>query len=240
MAVLAIRLLAGGFWRVYPVFTAYIVTLWTESGVLFALTANQRLYGKAWVVSRVLVLVLEMFVVLSIFSRWTISFPGIGTFGRGLFAVLVAISLGLSLSTLPAMWSRGGWAVALRVTAMTSRFSSACFAFFLLLTIAFFSKFGGPVAPNLRRHSWSMAVFATANAISYFVLSTRAFRLTSFLLDAATLLALGYWIFAFRKSGELKPVTVADPSRWAVADAMNGQLLKLADAVTPRGVKKRK
>jgi hypothetical protein len=241
MAVLAIRLLAGGFWRAYPVFTLYIVTLWAESGVLYALSSNQRIYGKAWIVSRVLVLLLELLVVLSIFGRWTTSFPGIGAFGRGLLLVLIAVSLGLSLSTLPAVWSRGAWAAAYRVTAMTNRFSSACFAFFLLLTITFFSKFGGPVAPNLRRHSWSMAVFATANAVSYFILTTRSFRFTNLFLALVSLLALSYWIFAFRGSGEAQPVTPADPVRWAVADAMNVQLLKLADSVTltPRGVKKR-
>jgi hypothetical protein len=155
--------------------------------------------------------------------------------------VVTAVSVGFALSTLPITWSRGGWLAAYKMTAVTNRVSSACFASFLLLTIGFFSKFGGPVAPNLRRHSWAMAVFVTANAVSYFVLSTHHYKMANILLPAVSMAALGFWIFAFRKSGEAQPVTPPDPARWAVADAMNEQLVKLADSLTlsSRGVKKK-
>jgi hypothetical protein len=240
-AVLAIRLLATGFWRVYPAFTLYTVALWTESGILLAFAHDQRLYGHVWIFSRLIALLLEVAAVLSIFGRWTVSFPGIGVFGRSLLAVLTAVSVGLALSTVPVTWSKEGWRVAYKLMTITNRVSSACFACFLVLTIAFFSKFGGPVAANLKRHSWSMAVFVTANTVSYFLATSHMFELANIFLPSIAMAALGYWIFAFRKSGEAQPVTPADPGRWAVADAMNEQLLKLADSVTlsSRGVKKR-
>jgi hypothetical protein len=241
MAILAIRLIAGGFWRTYPAFTVYIVMLWLEAGVLLVLNGQQGLYGKVWIFSRPMVLVLEVLAVLSIFGRWTVSFPGIGKFGRSLLVVLAVVSLGLALSTVPVTASTNGWVTAYNATTVLNRVSSACFAFFLLLTIAFFSKFGGPVAANLKRHSWSMAVFVTANSISYFVASSHVFWLANMFLTVISIAALAFWIFAFRKSGEAQPITPADPARWAVADAMNEQLLKLADSVTlsSRGVKKR-
>lgn len=239
--ILAIRLIAGGFWRAYPAFTVYIVMLGAETGILMALNQQQDLYGRVWVFSRPVVLMLEVLAVLSIFGRWTVSFPGIGKFGRSLLIVLTTASIALALSTVPVTQSKDGWLTAYQMTTATNRLTSACFAFFLLFTIAFFSRFGGPVAANLKRHSWSMTVFVTANAVSYFFASSHVFWLANIFLTVISIAALAFWIFAFRTSGEAQPVTPADPARWAVADAMNEQLLKLADSVTlsPRGVKKR-
>jgi hypothetical protein len=241
-AILAVRLAVARLWRVYPAFTLYIISLLTESLVLSVFAAHQGVFGRIWVFSRLIVLPLEALVVLAIFARWTVSFPGIGAFGRGLLAVLTVVSVALALSTLPIGGSRDGWVVAYKLMTVANRVSNFCFASFLLLTIAFFSKFGGPVAPNLRRHSWCMAVFVSANTVSYFFVSTRMFRVANVLLPSISMAALVFWIFAFRKSGEVQPITRADPDQGAVADAMNEQLLKLADSIklSPRGVKKRK
>jgi hypothetical protein len=238
LGLLWIRLIASGLWKVYRAFSLYIFALLVESGLLLAIVRYPPMYRKVWVVSRLTILLLEVVVVLSIFGRWTASYPGIGAFGRRLVILLMAISIGLAASTLPVAWSVGPWSVALQLTAIVNRGINLCFAVFLLLTIGFFYKFGGPVAPNLKRHSWAMTAFVMANAVSYFVVSSHIFWLANILLPVVSLGALMFWILRLTKSGELQPVTAEDPEKFASAEAMNVQLQKLADSVTlsSRGV----
>jgi hypothetical protein len=234
--------MSSGLWKVYRAFSVYVFALFVESGLLLTLVRNPTMYGRVWVVSRLTILSLEVLVVLSIFGRWTASYRGIGAFGRRLVVVLMAVSIGLAASTLPVNWSIGGVALALQLTAIVNRGANFCFAAFLLLTIGFFYKFGGPVAPNLKRHSWAMTAYVSANVVSYFAMASHIFWLSNILLPVVSLATLAYWILAFRNSGEEQPTTTGDPEKWAVAEAMNEQLQKLADSVTlsPRGVTRKK
>jgi len=242
LGVLWIRLMSSGLWKVYRAFTVYVFALLVESGLLLTLVRNPEMYRRVWVVSRLTILLLETVVVLSIFGRWTGSYKGIGAFGRRLVVILMAVSVGLAFSTLPVSWSAKGWNVVAQLTTIANRGASFCFAAFLLLTIGFFYKFGGPVAPNLKRHSWAMTAYVSANVVSYFVMARHVFWLSNILFPVVSLATLAYWIFAFQTSGEEKPVTAANPERWAAAEAMNEQLQKLADSVTlsPRGVTRKK
>lgn len=236
--ILCVRLLVAGLQRPYAPLILYILAQWVQT-VLMAYCTTKRAYGQVWIISQVIVLILESGVVLSIFGRWTFSYPGIGTFGRSLLTVLMLIATGLSLATLPIAWSAGGWELAYQLTSLVNRVMNACFAFFLALTLGFFYKFGGPVAPNLAKYSWSMAALVSANAISYYILTLHVFLLANMLLPSVTLAALAFWIFAFRKAGEAQPVTASNEQEWAVAAAMNTELQKLAVSVklTSRGVK---
>jgi hypothetical protein len=244
LGVLGIRLLVTRLWRSYPAFTLYILALCVESLLLLYLYRHgyrQKIYGRFWTVSRLLVLALEVSAVLAIFNRWTVSFPGIGAFGRRLVVVLMAISIGLALSTLPVAWSSSGWVVAYQIMTIINRGTNACCAVFLILTLGFFYKFGGPVAPNLRRHTWAMTAFVTANAVSYLAMSSHAFALANVLLTSVSIAALGFWILALKGSGELQPVTGMNTEEWEAAEQMNRQLQKLADSVTltPQGLRKK-
>jgi hypothetical protein len=152
--------------------------------------------------------------------------------------VLMAISIGVSLSTLPVAWSSTGWQVAVQLVTIVNRGVNICCAIFLLLTLGFFYKFGGPVAPNLKRHTWSMAAFVSANVLSYFALSSHAFVLANILLPSVSLAALAFWTVALTHAGELQPETGYNAEEWAAAEHMNTQLQKLADSVTltPHGL----
>jgi hypothetical protein len=156
--------------------------------------------------------------------------------------VLIGISIGIIVSTLPIEWAKNGWHLAWQVTTLVNRGVSVGCAGFLLLTLWFFSKFGGPVAPNLKRHTWALAAYVSANALSYFMASGHAFAVANVLLPLISLSALGFWIIALRKSGETQPVTALNEEEWEDAEQWNRQLQKLADSVTlsTHGLRKKK
>jgi hypothetical protein len=218
-----------------------------ETGLLLAVvevvSRPRAVYGSIWVVSRPIVLGMEIAAVLAIFGRWTESYPGIGKFGRSLVVVLMAISIGVAVSTLPVAWSADGWSVVFQLITIANRATNLCLGVFLLLTLGFFYKFGGPVASNLRRHTWAMTAYVMANMVSYFVMSNHMFKLSSLLFPAVSLAAITYWIFAFRQAGEQQPAVTGNRHEWDTVEALNVQLQRLADSVTPsgaRGTKRRK
>ena len=227
-----LRLVASGLWRSYPRFVGYLGALAIESCVLISLTHPGKLYRRAWVVTRVVLLALELLAVLEIFNRWSASYPGIGRFGRRLLLVLLALATGLSVSTLPIAWSSKGWIVATYIISIANRAVQAGLAAFLIFMLVFFLKFGGPVAANLRRHTWAMTVFITANTLGYFVITARAYELGNTLLQAVVVGSLIYWLFALRISGDKAPVAPVDgPGRWEAAEEMNRQLMDFASSV---------
>ena len=124
---------------------------------------------------------------------------------------------------------------------IVNRGVNCCLAAFLLMMLGFFYKFGGPVAPNLKRHTWSMAAFLTANAISYFFMSAHLFAAANLLLPTISSAALVFWMFALPPAGEVQPDSVLDKREWAVAEHMNEQLQRLAKSVklSPRGLEER-
>ncbi len=241
LAVLAARLLFTGLYRSYKTFTLFIVALCLESVLLLFFGGHRKTYLRVWTFSRLAILPLELLAAYAVFRHWTVSFPGIGAFGKRLVVVLLVISIGVSVATVPIAWSANGMEVALQLMAIVNRCVNACCACFLLLTLIFFYKFGGPVAPNLNRHTWALAAFVTANAISYLILGGPWFKVANVLLPAVSLATLGYWIVALTKAGEIQPATAPNPEEWATAAEMNQQLLKLADSVTltPHGLRKK-
>jgi len=242
LAVLGIRLVAGRLAQYYPWFTAYVFSLCLEEGILLSLeSGRQHVYYAVWIAFRLVNILLEAKVVLGIFGRWTVSFPGIGAFGRRLLVFLFLAATAVAILTLPVGWPKGGWGQALKVAVVANRATNIGFSMFLVLAIGFFRKFGGPVAPNLNIHTWAMAAYVTATSISYLAL-TRSVLLGNVLLPAVTMVALVFWIVALRSDGELQPITSGDEEQWAEAEEMNVQMQKLADAVrlSPRGVKKEK
>lgn len=230
--VLCAKLALTGLWRSYRKFAAYLAALTAESCVLIAVTQNGHLYAKLWGITRVVVLALEIPAVLEIFDRWSLSYPGIGKFGQRLLLVLFVLAAGLSFATLPINWSLKGWVLADYLVMDTNRAVSVGLAAFLILMLVFFMKFGGPVAVNLKRHTWAMTVFTTANAIGYFLMTARSFWLANLLLSTISAGALVYWIFALNPSGEEPPATPPDDTDgWAEAEEMNRQLLEFAGSV---------
>jgi hypothetical protein len=102
----------------------------------------------------------------------------------------------------------------------------------------FFGKFGGPVAPNVRRITIGMAAYVTATSATYFVMTgSRQYWLASAALPAVTILTALYWSFSITPAGNIQPETIGDPGKWAEAEAINHQMQKMSDAVTllPRG-----
>jgi hypothetical protein len=229
--LLCIRLAATGLRRSYPRLFTYVAALTAESCILIGAARSPYLYEKVWVATRAAVLVVEVLAVLEIFGRWSDSYPGIGRFGQRLLVLLFVLATGLSLSMLPVKWSSSDWVFATYLMSVANRSVQTGLAAFLLLMLLFFMKFGGPVAPNLKRHTWAMTAFLTANVLSYFLITARVYQLGNTLLQMISLAALVYWIFAFRRSGEEIPVTPNNPQAWAAAEEMNRQLLDFAGSV---------
>jgi hypothetical protein len=233
-AVVCIRLAITGLWRSYRRLVWYLGGLAIESCVLLAISNNVALYRKAWVVTRLILLYLEVLAVLEIFRRWSASYRGIGKFGQQLLGVLCVLAMGLLLATVPIAWSSSGWNFTIYAMSVGNRAVHAGLAAFLILMLGFFLKFGGPVAPNLWRHTWAMTIFASANALSYFVVTAGRFAVGVLLLQGISTATLVYWLLALRKAGEEIPVTPNNAELWAEADELNRQLLGYADSFKRR------
>jgi len=243
--VLMTRLIASGLWRRYPWFVGYLFALSIESGALAAIhERDAKLEPVVWVCTRLVTVFLELHVVLEIFGRWTFSFPGIGAFGRKMLVFVLLIATVVAILTFPVSWPQGAWDQVLKGAVVVNRGAVIGFAIFLTLTLGFFWKFGGPVAPNLRRHTWAMTAYVTATAVSYFAISSferdQAAKWGNTLLPGVTLAALVFWIFAMNPTGEEQPDVRVDDAEWEEAEEMNRHMQKLADAITlsPRGGKK--
>ena len=229
--VLCIRLAVSGLWRSYPYFFAYLAALATESAILMSLDQGKVVYRKVWVVTRTILLVVETAAVLEIFNSWSDSFRGIGKFGKQLLLVLVVIATGLCLSTVPINWSTSVLLFAIFLMFVVNRAVHAGLAAFLILMLGFYTKFGGPVTRNLKRHTWAMTAFVVANAVSYFLLTSKNYGMGNMLMQAISTGTLIYWIVALRSSGEVPPETPKNPEAWAEAEAMNRQLMDFASSV---------
>jgi hypothetical protein len=238
---LCIRLAASGLWGSYPYFFAYIAALATESMLLMLVGGNRDLYRQVWLITRTVLFAVEIAAVLEIFNRWSNSFRGIGKFGKQLLLVLLALATGLCLSTVPINWSTSGWVLATYLMTVANRAVHAGLAAFLILMLGFYSKFGGPVARNLKRHTWAMTAFVVANALGYFLVASKNYGTGNTLMQAIATGVLVFWILALRSSGEAPPETPRDPEAWAEAEAFNRQLIDFADTVkqTRRAVEKK-
>jgi hypothetical protein len=191
--------------------------------------------------TRLVVTALELKLILAIFAKWTVSFPGIGEFGRKLLVVLLLIAAAVATSTLSVGVTSSLLVAAMKIVIIVNRSANVGFSLFLLLLLVFFRKFGGPVAPNLRRITAGMAAYVTANSLSYFVMtSSKPFWIASALLPAVTITTVVYWFFSITAAGQIQPEISGDSRQWQEAEEMNRQMQKLADAVTlmPRGARR--
>ena len=199
---------------------------------------SAALYGEVWIVGRGLVPVGEALAVVEIFSRWSANFPGIETLGRKLFIGLLILAAVLAAATLPADANRKGWVLAFQIVSVANREVHLLFATFLGLMIAFFARFGGPVDPNLRRHTWMMLVFEAATGLSYLATTVaRDFALTDLLVSAVVFVCLAGWLFAFRRDEDTRPDTDISPEQLAeyeAAEALSQKLLRLRDRISLR------
>ena len=235
---LCARLWSGRFAFRFPWFMAFIATLLAESLALALIQPYSAvLYGEVWIASRILALTFEALAVIEIFSRWSGNFPGIETLGRKLLTGLLAVAAVLVAATLPADASRGGWVFVYQMVSVASREVHLLLATFLTLMIAFFARFGGPVDPNLRRHTWMILGFEAATGLSYLATTVaRAFSLTDVLVSGASFVCLAGWLFAFRSAEDNRPDREASPEELAeyeAAEALSERLLLLRDRIKP-------
>jgi hypothetical protein len=239
--VLCARLSIGRFTLRFPWFAAFIVTLAAESLALAFLQPYSAVrYGEVWIVSRALTLMFEALAVIEIFSRWAGNFPGIETFGRKLLIGLLAVAAVLVAATLPADASRGGWNFVFQIVSVANREVHLLLATFLALLIEFFARFGGPIDPNLRRHTRMMLGFEAATGLSYLATTVaRAFSLTDMLVSGVSFVCLAGWLFAFRRAEDTRPDTDVSPEEMAeyeAAEALSQKLLRLRDRIKLRKV----
>jgi hypothetical protein len=237
--VLCARLLTGRFAFRFPWFTAFVATLAVESLVLAIIRPYSAvLYGEVWIASRTLALVFEALAVIEIFSRWSRNFPGIETFGRKLFMGLLAVAAILAAATLPADANRGGWVFVFQMVSVASREVHLLLATFLALMIWFFARFGGPVDPNLQRHTWMMLGFEAGTGVSYLATTVaRAFTLTDILVSGVSFVCLAGWVFAFRRGEDTRPdteVSLKEMAEYEAAEALSQKLLRFRDRIKLR------
>ena len=231
-AVLCVRLAGSGLLRSYPYFFGYIAALAAESILLIVADQSRDLYQQVYLVTRIVLLPIEIAAVLEIFNRWSDSFRGIGKFGKQLLLVLLVLAAGVCLSTVPIDRSLpGGWVLPVYVMTVANRAVQTGLAAFLILMLIFYTKFGGPVARNLKLHTWAMTAFVVANSLGYFLIASSFNEIGNVVLQAISTGSLIFWIAALTSSGQTPPETPKNPEAWAEAEAMNRQLMEFASSV---------
>jgi hypothetical protein len=240
-ALLCVRLIRIRSWNHFPRFTLFVAALGVESALLAWINASHvTWYGKTWIVTRGIALILECVAVVEIFSSWARSFPGIESVGQKLFATFLAAGLLVTIVTLPADATRGGWILAFQVTSVVNRGAHLFLAVSLGLMLGFFARFGGPVSPNLRRHTWTMFTFLIATAATYLLVTTvHAFWLSSVALPAVSLACLSAWLAAFRTGEDTRPEvnwSDAQLAEYAAAEALSARLVEFDEKIKLRGM----
>jgi len=232
LAVLCLRLANSGLVSTYPRFFAYVIALTAESTLLILSDRKPGLYQQVYVVTRIVLLPIEIGAVLEIFNRWSDSFKGIGTFGRRLLLVLLVLAGGICVSTVPISSSMRGWVdFAVYAITVSNRAVQAGLAAFLIFMLIFYSKFGGPVTRNLRHHTRAMTAFVVANTLGYFLIASRFNDIGNLVLQMISTGTLVFWIVALDRSGEEPPERPGNPDDWADAENLNRQLIDYADTV---------
>ncbi len=223
--VLYLRLRQQGLRRVYRVFAAYVlfraartVALVTLPRVWYAVLhrpfvpyANNA-YGWLWALSEPMVWILQVLIVLELYSLVLQNHKGIASFGR--WAVLggLAIATVVSSVTLPAEMSHSAEKFTiLRTYFLVNRGLDASLVVFLLIITAFLAWFPVPLNRNVVLYSMVYALYFTVGALAELARNLgglAAWSGVNLAINGLELLCLGIWIAFLNRAGEARTVVV--------------------------------
>jgi hypothetical protein len=204
----------------YRCFFALLLYMGTSDFVFLALKRTSSTYFWAFVVYQVILWILQILVLLELFSLVLDSYRGIASAGRDFIriAFVVAVLLTLTITALNHQAGPGEFPV-LESFLLVSRVVSFMILGFLALMILFLLWFPLPLSRNALAYLGGYSLYFVAQGSSNFaanLLGPEAYQW----LSAATLLVtagcLIFWAFRLSSAGETSAVRA--PNRWAPAE----------------------
>ena len=247
--VLYLRLRHQGLHRVYRVFAVYLIFRAARSVVLQVLPwacygllgrpyeqfAN-NVYGWAWILTEPLVWVLQVLVVLELYSLVLQNFKGIASMGRWVLLAGLTVALVLASVTLPSELSHSAQNYTmLRGYLVVSRGLDASLVIFLLFITAFLAWFPVPLNRNVVLYSMVYALYFITNALAKLasnLIGASAWNAVNLASNCVDLLCLGVWIVFLTGSGEARKVVVGHAWTALHEEQLLGQLAAINSTLT--------
>jgi hypothetical protein len=238
-AGLVASLAARRLFRIYRWFSFFLCFQLAQSLFMLPLNPTTRLYGWAYVLTQPVTWLLNILVVLELYSLALRKHPGITTLSRWVMMAAFAVGVGLSTATLSADLSRPLDSPVLVYFSVVERGLMSSLFLFLLLITAFLLWSPIGVRRNIVMHAGVFSAYFLAGQLVFFLHNVigsglyATFRVLLFCVIDACLLA---WLLLLTRKGEAAVVVVRrgwlpeDEERLShQLDALNSLLLK-----TPR------
>ena len=247
--VLYVRLRSQGLHRVYRVFGAYLlfraarsvalaVLPWAFYGVWghsYGQFAN-NVYGWVWILTEPVVWILQVLVVLELYSLVLQNFKGIASVGRWVLLAGLTIAIVLSSVTLPSELTHSAQHYTLlRGWLVVSRALDASLVIFLLFITAFLAWFPVPLNRNVVLYSMVYALYFITDTLAKLasnLLGASAWGAVNIAGNCVDLLCLGVWIAFLNRSGEAQKVVVGHAWTPLHEEQLLGQLAAINSSLT--------
>ena len=223
--VLYVRMRRQGLDRVYRVFGFYLLFRGARSIALAVLPwacyrvwgrpygqFENNVYGWVWILTEPLVWLLQVLVVLELYSLVLHNFKGIASMGRWVLLAGLGVAILLSSVTLPSELSHSAQQYTmLRGYFVVSRGLDASLVIFLLFITAFLAWFPVPLNRNVVLYSMVYALYFITDTVAKLannLVGAAAWSAVNIAGNCVDLLCLGVWIVFLDRSGEAHKVVV--------------------------------
>ncbi|MBA3973278.1 MAG: hypothetical protein C0504_03545 [Candidatus Solibacter sp.] len=205
-SLVAIRFLATGLGRSYPVLAVLLVSLPARSLLLMGLRGNDYLYSWVYIITLPILSLLTAWAGLEIYKLVLEAYSGLSALGRRSFASTVAaggtiafltVQMGLRVPNEPYP--------TLRLFLLLDSWISGVVLFFLLTLTVFVLWFPVPLRRNVAVYSFGLCAKLAATCAGFAVRVFAGSEYTTMgglVMMAADTLICTVWLFAFTRSGE--------------------------------------
>jgi len=247
--VLCVRLRSQGLHRVYRVFAVYLLFRAARSVALAVLPwacyglwgraygpFENNVYGWVWIVTEPVVWVLQVLVVLELYSLVLQNFKGIVSMGRWVLLAGLTVAIVLSSVTLPSELSHSAQHYTmLRGYFVVSRGLDASLVIFLLFITAFLAWFPVPLSRNVVLYSMVYALYFITDTLAELasnLVGARAWTAVNIAGNCVDLLCLSVWIVFLNRMGEAQKVVVGHAWTERHEEELMGQLAAINSSLT--------
>ena len=221
--VLCLRLCRQELHRVYRMFATYVLFRAVRQAALATLPrlwyavhrqpyhpyANNA-YGWIWALTEPVVWILQVLVVLELYSLVLQSHKGIASLGRWTVLAGLTIAVALSSITLPSELSHSAEKyVILRWFSLANRGVDASLVLFLLFITAFLAWFPVPLNRNVVLYSMAYAFYFIAGTMAELASNLgglATWNAVSLAVSGVDLVCLALWIVFLNRAGEAQTV----------------------------------
>lgn len=206
----ACKLLITGLYKRYPIFFLYFlfripVTVW-----LFFADVRSLSYFNIWKAVTGIALAFYVLLVVELYRLVLEKYRGLQTVGRWAMGASLVLSVSLSvLSLLPKMTSMSSQARSYRLILVTERGVDTALALFIILLLAFLSRYPIKLSRNVRLHAMVYSAYFLSNTTSLLLMGLFGVPLnetTNLILSTINTFSVFAWLLYLSPAGEQVPV----------------------------------